>query len=510
MQTFSSETRSGENLEIKLSKLTLQNNLQDITKIITEFIEVKDLKKKRKGETSNKKSKSSVSDINVIVQQSIQAQIKNYIDKIEQSLKKYWYTDMESKLYTFLNDLKRDWAFYEQFFQVDDSIDYLEETILAYVLDLKKQRAQLELDELTDIIANSFEYWPSQKAAKCQELATFLERKEEYEALLKETQAKLIIYNLENNTDLTFIRNLGKKFPLLQDKDINPEILKLVQKKITFLESEEKKNEILTIMDTLEESIVKGTFWDANLEYNILSKLPKSNQKLVGYVLKRFIQLITLYYSQRNGDNSIISIYPELAFIGQKNDINIEYEGVWSLDLFLKGKWYPAYRLNESEDFAELFFNQEGEWKNRKFKCFSWTLQGRAPVGTILRLRNKKEILHYIITNSSNIPLRDIDLGSIEETIIANYKLDGKEENKSIDFNKMNKNLVDNYFKEHFCTNSILIKLSIKYMSIDKIKCSFLSYVITEGICLNRESILNLLNSETDSKFINFVMKINN
>ena len=125
MQSISSISEQSKTMEAKLDKITIQNKLQDIIDIINEFQCESEYSI---GKKNNFKERSVIEnqELNLLVQTIIQKQIKSYIDKLESSLKKYWYTDIESKLYIFLTDLKQNWIFFQLFFQVDDSLDFLE------------------------------------------------------------------------------------------------------------------------------------------------------------------------------------------------------------------------------------------------------------------------------------------------------------------------------------------------------------------------------------------------
>ena len=158
--------------------------------------------------------------------------------------------------------------------------------------------------------------------------------------------------------------------------------------------------------------------------------------------------------------------------------IHLDYEGTWILNVFFKGKWIPAYRLKESSAFTNLVFNQEGEWKNRKIKCFSWALEGLNPVGTILKLTNKKEEQYLIITKNSN-HIRDINLSSIDENLIKNLFLD--ESNQKIANKKPTK---DDYsfLSDFILENAFNLKLVLKLLSVDKKKISTLSSLFSSQL----------------------------
>ena len=420
MESLSPTNTQINSLESDFQTLTIQSNLLDIINLIKRYQDEFSNKNKKQTKKVITKKKTNVSDIDLLVQSVIQKQIKNYIDKIESNLKKYWYTDMELKLYSFLTDLKINWGFFEPYFQIDESIDYLEETIYTYVLDLKKHRSELEIDELLKIISNTLDYWPIQKAQRCLELAAIVDRKDELEHTLIDIQKQEILYNIENSNNSNVLTTLEKKYPLFQDSNNNKDILELLKLKIEKITQQESYSTIDDILNILEETIVQGSVWDQTKEQEAISKFSKLDLNQQNEFFKRFIQLLKFYYSESRKSNSIINIYPELTCHQQLLFIDLTYEGVWSLDVYFKGAWIPGYRLKDQSDFTNVAFEQNGEWKNRKFKCFSWTLKGKIPNGTILKLTNKKEILCQIITKTTLNHVRDINLTSIDENLIKN------------------------------------------------------------------------------------------
>ena len=503
MQSISSISEQSKTMEAKLDKITIQNKLQDIIDIINEF-QCESEYSIGKKKNYKKGSVNENQELNLLVQTIIQKQIKNYIDKLESCLKKYWYNDIENKLYIFLTDLKHNWNFFQAFFQVDESVDFLEDSVHHYVLELKKQRAILEIDELLDAIANTFDYWPTQKAQKCLELANFLEQKDKIQHTLNKIQETNILHSIENTTDLMLLSNLPKVFPLFQDKDHNHKYNKLLQKKM-YIETQNKNfDDINNTLVQLEETIIRGKYWDESLEKEIVLKLSVIEKEKLKDTIKMIIKLLQLYYSEQIKNNSILDLYPEIQNTSLTVHIHLDYEGTWTLNVFFKGKWIPAYRLKESSAFSNLVFNQEGEWKNRKFKCFSWTLEGNIPVGTILKLTNKKEGQYLIVTKTSN-HIRDINLSSIDENLILNLFMD--ESNAKIATNKPTKE--DYFFLSEFVLEKAFnLKLVLKLLSVDKKKISILSKLFSNMLIEIKSGARKLLNNDTDKKFLLFLDKL--
>lgn len=493
-------------LESQLESITLQNKLEDIITIINNYQEQNESKQRKKRSRKPNKKQDSPDELESLIQESIQRQIKKYIEVIESNLKKYWYTDMESKLYAFLSDLKINWEFFEPFFNVDESLDVLEGSVHAYILDLKKQRSQIEIDELLEKISNTFEYWPSQKAHRCLELAEFLDQKEEIEQSLIDIQKTLINYNIENSADSNTLKTLEKKFPLLVDNEKNKDLVPLLKERIAVLEKNEYNSQINSNLEVLEETIVRGGFWDQSIESKIIKDIQNIDPVDAIEFFKRMIQLIHLYYSEKQNSNSIYDLYPELQFQGKMASINITYEGIWSLQVFYKGAWYPGYRLKDQPDFAQVEFNQDGEWKNRKFKCFSWSLIGKMPLGAIIKLINKKERVYLIITHQNLAHIRDINLTEIDENVIKNLSQDTKDTSKIPTFDKDDeheRNMLENLIQ----SDALYIKIALKMLSVDKNRVAKVSTIL-QGIVEEKGlEIQSKLDKTKDKKFIAYIDK---
>ncbi len=507
MESIASMTVDIKHFESQLESITLQNNLEDIIKVIKEFQE-KNFNKKVKGRSKKSKNKlQDDQDLNILIQGIIQRQLKKYIDVIESNLKKYWYTDMESKLYNFLSDLRINWDFFEPYFKVDDSVDILENSIHEYILDLKKQRSQIEIDELMDKISNSFEYWPTQKAQRCLELAKFLEQEKEIEQSLVEIQKTLIKYNIENSLESGNLTTLEKKFPLLLDEEKNKILLPLLKEKITVINKQENNIKLNEYLDKLEETIIRGGVWDQSIEEMIFPLLYKIDMEDISNIFRRLLALIKMYYTKDEANNSIHTLYPELKLEDKLATIDVTYEGVWTLNILFKGNWIPGYRLKDITELTKVEFVQEGEWKNRKFKCFSWSLTGLIPFGTILKLTNKKEIIYSIITNQNTSHIRDIDLTDIDERIIKNlYENDKKDHQSFINYK------IDDKFVQFLDTliqnDPLFIKIMLKMISIDKNRVTKLTNIEYYSFQKNGAEYKSKLDKIKDEKFILYIDRL--
>jgi hypothetical protein len=495
------------NLKHELAKITLQNNLQDIINIINTF----HLANKNKSGNKSKYNSKLYEEISKLIQSTIQDQIKNYIEKIELNVKKYWYTDMESKLYIFLNELKVNWDFFEEYFFLSETETFnnLEQPIYEYILNLKKSRAQIEIETLLEDISQTFDYWANQKAQKCLELSALVDRKGEIEAQLLEIEIELVKYNLENNENYSNLKNLKTKFPILQNREKGEKLIIEYEKKLRSLNNEENLSSVLKEIDLLEESLLKGG-GNQEVELKILEKLLNCKIDQIEDILKRLIQLCSFYYSRNTEKSSILNLYPELAQSNKKIRISLEYEGGWNLASFYKGEWIPSYRFKDIKEFSEAEFNQVGEWKNRKFISETWSFIGKVPIGTIFKLKYKKEILHFIVNADQNEYLRSIEPTSIDENLITQYfKQSSIEEsrNKPISSIVRRQNELDQNLNDLLLSDLNLLKLFIKFLSTDKKSLFLLSSILKTNIVKDRKSYIELLQKGQEDKYLRFLEK---
>ena len=103
--------------------------------------------------------------------------------------------------------------------------------------------------------------------------------------------------------------------------------------------------------------------------------------------------------------------------------------------------------------------------------------------------------------------MREIDLTPIEENIIKNYKVEKQNAEPKVNIEKIYKKLLSHSSKFIFVENSILIKLSLKLLSVDKKSISILSKILIYGFKKHTDILKTNLNRKTDIKYINFIEK---
>lgn len=491
------------------------NNIEKITHLnLVQFID--EFNKAKINIKSKKELKLVKNSILIAIQKMVSQNLK----QIEENIPKYWSSNKEDELIRFLNSCKNSWEELKEILPTNDKsiLKWITTNIENILQQFKKQRLEIEYSDLFEDIEKNIKYWPFNKATRILEIADKLVQ--DKEAVIKKLIQIHILnttLNIERIEDLKDYELLPKRFTILTDKICPIDLLNAYEIKLKKLKFKSITLKVKDYFEELEKGIVGANYWNSEVECKLIKLIIYSNDSSYKLDhLKYIYRLFKLFKS--NDSTSIFEKLPELKNTHKSTKIRYSQDGSYSLYSLGAKDWIPAYKWENDNSFPDLVFKQEGEWKHRKFKCSSWYLNGRLPVGTILRMMRKKDVEYYIVSAKilDESSLRDIELESYEIERIKSVLNKTDKNGPKLNIHTLNKKELNEIFGLLFDSN-LNAKIGINIYSKDKFQETYiykLFFSVFTGITKKNKSNLplnnfkSLFSKNNDKKYLSFFDKM--